>query len=276
MRSPEAGVAFVWTPGRLALLSVVLLYVGAFLVLPLWGIVSQLWAAGLTNILGELAKPEALEGMRMTAILAVIALVVNALVGVAGALVLVRQRFWGRRILDAVVDLPLAVSPVMIGLAFILVFGRGGWLQPLLERFGWKVVFSFPGLVLAVLFVTLPFTIREVGNVLEELGTAEEESAATLGASPWQTFWFVTLPNIRDGLSFGVTLTVARALGEFGAVLVLGGAIAGKTQTATTFIYTAMEERWDAGAYGMAFVLALVSMALLAVLEVVKRRRRGV
>ena len=213
--------------------------------------------------------------MKMTAALSGIAVIANVLVGVGGAMVLVRQRFAGRWVLNAIVDLPLAVSPVMIGLAFLLVVGRGGLLQPLLDRLGWKVVFSFPGLVLAVLFVTLPFTLREVSHVLKELGTNEEESAATLGASPWQTFWLVTLPNIRDGLSFGVTLTVSRTLGEFGAVLVLGGAIAGKTQTATTFIYTAMEERSEAGAYGMALVLALTSMALLAVLEILKRRRKG-
>ncbi len=266
---------FAWTPGRVALLSAVFLYVGAFLLLPLWGIVAQLATAGIGKILRELAKPEAVQGMKMTAILTAIAVAANALVGVVAALVLVRQRFWGRRILDALVDLPLAVSPVMTGLAFLLVFGRSGWLQPVLERLGWKVVFSFPGLVLAVLFVTLPFTVREIGHVLEELGTGEEECAATLGASSWQTFWLVTLPNIRDGLGFGMTLTVARSLGEFGAVLVLGGAIAGRTQTATTFIYTAMEERWETGAYGMALVLAASSMALLAVLELLKRRRRG-
>lgn len=267
--------AFDWTPGRVALLSAVVLYLAAFVLVPLWGILIQLVGTGLRDILKELTTPEPLRGLKMTAVLALIAVAVNTLVGVVGALVLVRQRFWGRRVLDALVDLPLAVSPVMTGLAFVLVFGRGGWLQPVLERLGWKVVFSFPGLVLAVLFVTVPFTLREVGHVLEELGTGEEEAAATLGASPWQTFWLVTLPNIRSGLAFGVTLTVARALGEFGAVLVLGGAISGKTQTATTFIFTALEERREVAAYGMALALALTSMILLAALEVLKRRRKG-
>lgn len=264
---------FQWTPGRVALLCAVLLYVGGFLLFPLWGILAQLVGSGLAAVVRELGKPEAVRGMKMTAVLALIALVANSLVGVAGALVLVRQRFWGRRVLDALVDLPLAVSPVVTGLAFVLVFGRGGWLEPLLSRIGVRVVFSFPGLVLAVLFVTLPFTLREVSHVLEELGTSEEEAAATLGASPSQSFRLVTLPNIRMGLAFGVTLTVARALGEFGAVLVLGGAIAGRTQTATTFIYTAMEERWETGAYGMALVLALTSMLLLGLLQLLKRRR---
>ncbi len=275
MVNREDGIPHAWTPGRAILLSVVLLYNGVVLFLPIWAIMAQLVGAGLRGILLEISKPEAIQVMKMTAVLTLIAMVANAFVGVGGALVLVRQRFAGRRILKALVDLPLAVSPVMTGLAFILLFGRGGLLRPLLDCLGWKVVFSFPGLVMAVLFVTLPFTLREVSHVLQELGTAEEESAATLGASSWQSFWHVTLPNIRDGLSFGVTLTVARALGEFGAILVIGGAIAGKTQTATTFIYTAIEERSDAGAYGMALVLALASIALLAVLEILKRRRKS-
>jgi len=144
-------------------------------------------------------------------------------------------------------------------LAFLLVFGREGWLEPALEAGGWKVTFAFPGLVLATLFVTFPFTLREVGYVLEELGTEEEAAAATLGASSWQTFWRVTLPNIRYGLGYGVILTTARALGEFGAVLVLGGAISGHTQTATTFIYNALEERQEPAAYSVALVLARAS-----------------
>lgn len=241
--------------------------------MPLWAIVSQLAGTGIGTILRKLSTPEAIHVMKMTAALTGIAVAANAVVGVGGALVLIRQRFMGRRILNSFVDLPLAVSPVMTGLAFLLVFGRGGLLAPLLDRLGWKVIFSFPGLVMAVLFVTLPFTIREVSHVLQEIGTSEEESAATLGASPWQTFRSVTLPNIRDGLGFGVTLTVARALGEFGAVLVLGGAIAGRTQTATTFIYTSLEERNETEAYGMALLLAVTSMAVLVLLECLKRRR---
>ena len=155
----------------------------------------------------------------------------------------------------------------MTGLAFLLLFGRSGWFQPLFEPLGLRVAFAFPGLILATLFVTLPFTLREVALVLEELGTTEEDAAATLGASAWQTFLRVTLPNFRHGLTLGATLTVARALGEFGAVLVLGGAIANKTQTATTFIYAAVEERHEAAAYGMAMLLAAASVALLTVLQ---------
>jgi sulfate transport system permease protein len=172
------------------------------------------------------------------------------------------------------VDLPLAVSPVMTGLALLLVFGRGGWLEPWLDIAGLKVSFAFPGLVLATLFVTFPFTVREVAYVLLELGSDEEEAAITLGASPWQTFRLITLPNIRYGLGYGLVLTLARALGEFGAVLVIGGAISGHTQTATTFIYNALEERQEAAAYSMALVLAAASVLFLLALEWIKRQRQ--
>ena len=162
----------------------------------------------------------------------------------------------------------------MIGLAFMLLVGRGGWLAPPLETLGWKVLFSFPGLVLGTLFVTLPYTLREVVYVLEEIGTSEEEAAATLGASPVQTFLRVTLPNIRIGLGYGLLMTVARSLGEFGAVLVLGGSISQQTQTATTFIHDMIDERETAAAYGMALLLALISIGLWLTIEWAKRRRQ--
>jgi sulfate transport system permease protein len=261
-------------PGQWLLVGAVVLYLGGILVLPLSAIFTHALQAGLAPLLHAFDDPVARHGLWLSLVLAVIALVANGALGVAGALVLTRQRFLGRRVLDALVDLPLAVSPVMTGLAFLLIFGRDGWLEPALDAGGWKVTFAFPGLVIATLFVTFPFTLREVGYVLEELGTEEEEAAATLGASSWQTFWRVTLPNIRYGLGYGVILTTARALGEFGAVLVLGGAISGHTQTATTFIYNALEERQETAAYSVALVLALTSVVLLTALEWLKRQRR--
>ncbi len=261
-----------WTRGRIALLAAVILYLGVILVLPLGALVSRASAGGFQPIADVFANAEARRGLAMTLGLAAAALVINGLFGVAGALVLVRQRFPLRNVVDALVDLPFAISPVMVGLAFLLIFGRGGWFHPALEAFDWRVVFALPGVLIATLFVTLPFTLREVAYVLAELGEDEERAAATLGASRWQTFWRVTLPNIRFGLGYGATLTVARALGEFGAVLVLGGAISGRTQTATTFIYTAVEERQESAAYGMALVLALASTALLVLLELFKNR----
>jgi len=257
-------------PGQVAVLGLVLTWLAIILVIPLaaltWTVFSQ-----LTETVHTLLTPDALFALGQSITIAAIALIVNGVLGVIGALVLVRQRFWGRRVLDALVDMPLALSPVMTGLAFLLLFGRNGILGPTLEALDVRVAFAFPSLLIATLFVSLPFTVREVALVLEELGTSEEESAATLGASSLQTFFYVTLPNIRNGLSLGATLTVARALGEFGAVLVVGGAIAGATQTATTYIYVAMEERQVAGAYGMAMILATAAAGLLLLLQ--KRHR---
>lgn len=251
-------------------LTMVVLYLGIILLLPLAALGTRLLGAGEPPILTALQDPNARFSLLMSAVLAMLAVFCGALFGVGGALVLVRQRFFGRRLVDALVDMPLAISPVMAGLAFLTVFGRDGWLEPLFTFMGVKVTFAFPGMVIATLFVTLPYVLREVEYVLEELGVSEEEAAASLGASPWQTFWHVTLPNIRFGLGYGIILTTARSLGEFGAVLVLGGAVAGKTQTATTFIYAALDERAEASAYGMAMILALASIGLLGVLEWMK------
>ena len=261
------------SPGQGLLLAAVLAYLGLILLLPLGAMALRALEAGPAMLLAIFADEAAMQGLRLTLMLAFIALVANGVFGVASGLVLVRHRFFGRKLLDALVDLPLAVSPVMTGLAFLLVFGRGGWFEPWLEVAGLKVSFAFPGLVLATLFVTFPFTLREVAYVLIELGTDEEEAAVTLGATPWQAFRRVTLPNIRFGLGYGLVLTLARALGEFGAVLVVGGAISGQTQTATTFIYNALEERQEAAAYGMALILAVASVLFLMALEWIKRQR---
>jgi sulfate/thiosulfate transport system permease protein len=258
-------------PLRVALAGSVAAYLSAILLVPL-GALTVTVLRDLSGVGADFREGEALYALFLSVILAAVSLLVNGVLGVVGGMVVVRQEFWGRRLLDWLVDLPLAVSPVMIGLAFLLMFGRNGWMFPVLDALGVKVAFAFPGLVVATLFVTLPFTVREVALVLEEIGTSEEEAAATLGATPWHTFWKITLPNLRHGLAIGATLTVSRALGEFGAVLVLGGAISGHTQTATTWIHTAMEERQVSGAYGMALVLAALATALLAALQRGKSR----
>lgn len=261
-----------WTPGRVAIAAAVLIYLLGILVLPLTALVIETAREGLGSAWQAITSAEALVALRRSLLLTAIAVTVNAVVGVGGALVLVRQRFAGRAVLDAVVDLSLAVSPVMIGLAFLLLIGRDGMARPVVEALGLRFAFAFPGLVVATLFVTLPYTIREVAHVLAELGTEDEEAAATLGASRTRTFFRVTLPNIRRGLMIGLTLTAARSLGEFGAVLVLGGAIAGRTDTATTFIYAAIEERHPAGAYGMAVLLAAISILLLVAANLTRNR----
>lgn len=248
-------------------------YLSVVLLAPLVGLFTAVWESGLSEVLTALGKPAAIEAIEMTAILVVYSVLINGIVGTTAALVLVRQRFFSREWVNALFDLPIAISPVMIGLGFLLLIGRQGVLGPLLTDLDIKMTFAFPGLLIGTLFVTLPYTVREVGFVLEEIGTSEEEAAATLGASPWRTFWKVTLPNIRIGLSYGLLMTVARTVGEFGAVLVLGGSISGRTQTASTFIHDAIEERQPAEAYGMALLLSLVSIVLLLLLEQFKKRR---
>src|SRR5688500_18242311 len=203
--------------GRAAVMAAVMAYLAIVLILPLGALVLRALAEGPAALVAAMTSAGALAGLVHSAIAVALALAFNGTLGVAGAIVLVRHRFWGRRVLDLLVDLPLAVSPVMVGLAFLLVFGRGGWLRPVTDALGMQVAFAFAGAVLVTGFVTLPDTVREVGCVLAELGTAEEEVAATLGATPWQTFRRVTLPNVRNALGAGLTLTAARALGEFGA-----------------------------------------------------------
>lgn len=267
--APSRGLAV----GRSALVAAVLLYLAVVLLAPMGALVAETRDLGFGAAITAAFRPEGLGALRTSLVLVAIAVVVNGVVGTLGAIAIVRHRFAGRGIISALADLPLAVSPVMIGLAFLLLVGREGVLATVLDALDWKIVYAFPGLVIGTLFVTLPFTIREVAYVLDEIGTSEEEAATTLGATPWQAFWRVTFPNVRIALGYGTLMTIARALGEFGAVLVLGGSISGRTQTATTFIHDAVEERDVASAYGMALVLAIASIALLSALELAKSRR---
>jgi len=198
--------------------------------------------------------------------------VANTIFGIGAAILLVRHRFPGKRILGALIDLPLAVSPVVVGLALILVYGRfapaGGWL----ERHGLQVIFSLPGMVLATVFVSLPLVVRAIVPVLEEMGEDQEQAAHTLGASRWQTFRRITLPGIRGALGYGVVLCLARALGEYGAVAVVSGRQVGQTQTATIWIQQAFGNYDQAGAYLGAVVLALLAVSILVAMNVFKRK----
>jgi sulfate transport system permease protein len=214
--------------------------------------------------------PAAKHALLVTLEIAAIAVPANTVFGVICALAIVRERFPGKGVVNALVDLPLALSPVVVGLAFLLLYGRNGWFGSWLAEHGVQVVFAFPGMVLVTIFVSLPFVVREVVPVLREIGTEQEQAAETLGASPFQTFWRVTLPAIRWAVAYGVVLTTARALGEFGAVSVISGHVVGKTETMTLHV----EERFQAfdytGAYAASVVLALVAIATLVLMSLFK------
>jgi sulfate transport system permease protein len=248
-------------------------YVAVLLLAPLVGIVWYALKDGIRVISDTFAMADVRHAFVLTGAITLITVVVTAVFGVVVALMLTRDRFPGRGIVSAIVNLPLAVSPVIVGLAAMLLFGRGGWFEPFFTARGIQVVFALPSMVLVTMFICIPFVIREVAPVLEELGTEEEQAAWTLGASRWQTFRKVTLPNIRWGLLYGIALSTARALGEIGAVLIVSGAIRGKTETATLYILLALEERQEASGYVVALTLAAISIVLLIGIELFKERR---
>jgi sulfate/thiosulfate transport system permease protein len=257
---------------KASLIGAALLYVGILVLAPVAGILWAVVDAGLDTVTSTLALPDVRHAFWLTLVITVQAVFVTAAFGVVVAWVLTRHRFPGRRFLYGLVDLPLAVSPVTVGLMAVVLFGRGGWFEPFLAARGIQVIFALPSMVLVTLFVCIPFVIRSVAPVLEEVGTGEEEAARTLGASPFQTFVRVTLPNIRWGLAYGVALSTARALGEIGAVLIVSGAIQGQTETATLYVLRALEERQEAAGYVVALTLAAVSIATLMTIELMRRR----
>jgi len=201
-------------------------YLAALLIVPVGLVVYRAFEDGIGAFIESITTPEALHALWLTIVIALIAVPMNTVFGIFCALAIVRRKFPGHGLVNSVVDLPLALSPVVVGLALVLVYGRQGWWGGWLIDNGFQVIFALPGMVLATIFVSLPFVVREVVPVLREIGDEQEEASATLGASPWQTFWRVTLPAIRWGVLYGVVLTTARALGEFGAVSVVSGRIA--------------------------------------------------
>jgi sulfate transport system permease protein len=227
-------------------------------------------AAFLSGLQGEAAQ----KAFVLTLWTTILAVVINTIMGILLAILLVRHKFPGKTFFDGIVDLPFAISPVVAGFMFIVLFGPHGFLGRWFEAGGVKIVFALPGIVLATLFVTLPFVTREVVPVLREMGREPEEIAYTLGASRWLTFWKVTLPGIRWGLIYGITLTTARALGEFGAVLVVSGNIIKRTQTATLFIQQEFTDFNYQGAFSASVVLGGISFVLLLLTEYWKKRRQ--
>ena len=248
---------------RWTLRVVVLGYLAFLLMLPVAVILYRTFQHGLSPVVDALTTSDAVHAYEVTAVVAGCAVVLNTVFGVAAAILLVRHRFPGRRILDALIDLPVAVSPVVVGLALTLVYGRttsvGGWLA----RQGVQVIFSVPGMVLATSFVALPLVMRAVVPVLEEIGEEQEQAAATLGATAFQRFTRITMPSIRGALAYGVVLSLARALGEFGAVAVVSGRVVGKTETVSLYVLDLYNNFNQTGAYAAATSLAAVAVLAL-------------
>jgi sulfate/thiosulfate transport system permease protein len=258
--------------GRLGLRTFALGYLALLLVAPVGLVFYRTFENGIAAAWNSVTTEEAQHAFWLTIEIVLIAVPLNTVFGVLAALAIVRQRWRGRAIFNALLDLPFAVSPVVVGLALLLLYGRQGWFGDWLSENGIRVIFSMPGMVLATIFVSLPFVVREVIPVLREIGTEQEQAAETLGATPWQSFWRITLPAIRWGVAYGVVLTTARALGEFGAVAVVSGHIAGKTETMTLRV----QERFEAfdltGAYAASVVLALLALLTLFSMNLLKRK----
>ncbi|MFL6139452.1 MAG: sulfate ABC transporter permease subunit CysW [Frankiaceae bacterium] len=259
---------------RYATRFVALGYLAMLLAVPVGMIVYRTFQHGLRPVIDALTQPAAVHALQMSVLITAIVVPINVVFGVVMALLLARKRFPGRGVVNLLIDLPFAMSPVVIGLAMFILYGTGGWLGDWLAARGIQVLFSLPGMVIATAFVCLPFVVREVVPVLEELGTDQEQAAATLGAGPRQTFLRITLPAIRWAVVYGVVLTAARALGEFGAVSIVSGNIVGQTQTLPLYVEERFRNFDSAGAYSAGCLLALVSLLILVAMTVLSRHRK--
>ena len=258
---------------RLVLRSVALGYLFALLAVPIGLILWRTFSPGVGEFIASVSTPAARSAVNLSLLIVAIVVPLNVVFGVVTALALVRGRFPGRGLLQAVVDLPFAVSPIVVGVALIMLWGTGGWFGAL-DRAGFQVIFGLPGMVIATIFVTLPFVVREVEPVLHEIGTDQEQAASTLGASRWQTFWRITLPAIRWGLTYGVVLTVARALGEFGAVIMVSSGFPGVSQTLTLLVHARyIDDHNTYGAYAAATLLMGIALVVLLLMTVLDRKR---
>ncbi len=254
------------------LIAIAVGYLALIIYIPAINVFVQAFQSGVGTFLSNLTRPEFTHAAWLTVALAVISVPVNTVFGLCAAWAIARHKFPGRTFVLSLIDLPFSISPVVAGLMIVLLYGRNGWFGQILEGSDIKVVFAFPGMVLATAFVSLPFVAREVIPVLEELGSDQEEAARTLGAKDWQIFWRVTLPNIRWGLLYGLILTNARAMGEFGAVSVVSGNIAKKTQSLPLYVEDAYKQYETEAAFSAAVLLALLAVVTLVVKEVLERK----
>ncbi|MEC0229047.1 sulfate ABC transporter permease subunit [Paenibacillus alba] len=260
---------------RKLLITISFLVILLLIILPFLGITFGAFEEGFQPFWDSLKRPEALHALKISLIIVVIVTILNTIVGVYVSLAIVRGTWiarWLKPIINAIIDLPFAVSPIIVGLMVILIFGPNTALGAFMEDHNMKIVYAIPGMVLATMFITFPLMVREVVPLLEEIGTQSEEASATLGAGAWRTFIQITWPGIRWGVLYGLILTVARSLGEFGSILVVSGNIINQTQTATTLVYQDAEQFQLVAANSLAFVLGLISISILLSLEWLKRR----
>ena len=261
-----------WVPAVLIWVAISYLFLVQYI--PAINVFFEAFKRGTGPFLSNLTKPEFLHAAWLTLLLAVIAIPVNAIFGLCAAWAIARHKFPGRAIVLSIIDLPFSISPVVAGLMIVLLYGRQGWFGPWLEALDIKIIFAFPGMVMATAFVSMPFVAREVIAILEEFGKDQEEAARTLGANDWQIFWRVTLPSIRWGLLYGLILTNARAMGEFGAVSVVSGNIANTTQSLPLFVEDAYKQYETEAAFSAAVILALLAVVTLILKEILERKTR--
>lgn len=257
---------------KVALILVAIAYLCLILFIPALNVFYQAFKSGVGPFFHNLSQPVFLHAAALTLIIALIVVPINTVFGLCAAWVIARHQFRGRTFLISLLDIPFAVSPVVAGLMIVLLYGRNGWFGPLLEAGNIKIIFAMPAMILASAFITLPFVAREVIPVLEEAGSDQEEAARTLGANDRQIFWRVTLPNIRWGLLYGLILTNARVMGEFGAVSVVSGNIAGKTQTLPLFVEDAYKQYQTEAAFAAAVLLAGLALVTLVLKEILERK----
>lgn len=257
---------------KIVLIGIAVTYLSLILFVPAFNVFVEAFKFGIEPFFKSISSSAFLSAAQLTIVIALIVVPLNTIFGLCAAWVIARNEFRGKTLLLSILDIPFAVSPVVTGLMIVLVYGRIGWFGGLLDSLNLKVVFALPAMVFASAFITMPFVAREVIPVLEEAGTDQEEAAKTLGANEWQIFWKVTLPNIRWGLLYGLILTNARVMGEFGAVAVVSGNIIGKTQTLPLYVEAAYKQYQSQAAFAAAVVLAGLALVTLVLKEIVERK----
>jgi sulfate/thiosulfate transport system permease protein len=264
--------AINWVP--IALIGIAIAYIIVIVYIPAINVFYQAFHKGFEPFIANLTRPDFLNAAKVTLLLALISVPINTIFGLCAAWSIARHKFPGRTLLLSIIDLPLSISPVVAGLMIMLLYGRQGWFGGWFQDRGIDIVFAVPGMVLATAFVSMPFVVREVIPILEEAGVDQEEAARTLGASDWQIFWRVTLPNIRWGLMYGILLTNARAMGEFGAVSVVSGNVANTTQSLPLFVEEVYKQYETEAAFSAAVILALLAAVTLVIKEVLESKTR--